>query len=197
MADDNNPDSAANVAMRAFAQTMSPPSAAPNSTPTQTRQPGRSSASRAAATPASKRGRGRRSKTKKSTVKAASKSASVSMQKAPTAEMTADTSGTLPDADAVTMSQQQDGQPPAFGSAASPAPALVLRPEEAEANRSTLSTLDQYRAAAETYQAVLQARTDNKPMAGSLTGLPPSSKEVENAKRRLKDVTQAMMLNLD
>lgn len=171
MADEANPDSAENVALRAFAQTVSPPAAAPTPVPAKSRQP-----------KASKRGKGRASKGKQPAAKAASKSAPVApMHGAPEAQMTANDSGALQGVD-VTM---QD------------APALVLRPEEAEANRSTLSTLDQYRAAAETYQQVLQARTDNKPMPGSLTGLAPSSKEVEAAKRRLKDVTSAMMLNLD
>lgn len=80
---------------------------------------------------------------------------------------------------------------------ATPAPALVLRPEEAEANKTALSTLDQYNAAAQAYKEILQARNENKPLPGSLTGLPPSSKEVDAAKRALKDVTQAMMLSLD
>lgn len=78
-----------------------------------------------------------------------------------------------------------------------PGPSLVLRPEEAEANKSALSTLDQYNAAAQAYKEILQARTDNKPMAGSLTGLPPSAKQVDVAKRKLKELTQAMMLSLD
>lgn len=80
---------------------------------------------------------------------------------------------------------------------ASNAPVLVLPPKEAEANRTALSTLDQYNTAAQAYKEVLQARNENKPLLGSLTGLPPSSKELEAAKRKLKEVTQAMMLNLD
>lgn len=77
-----------------------------------------------------------------------------------------------------------------------PLSSLVLRPEEAEANKSTLSTLDQYNAAAQEYKELLQARTENKAAPGSLTGLPPSTKQVEAAKRRLKDLTQAMMADL-
>lgn len=80
---------------------------------------------------------------------------------------------------------------------ATPAPTLVLPPEEAEANRTALSTLDQYNAAAQAYKELLQARNENTPLLGSLTGLPPSSKEVEAAKQKLKEVTQAMMLSLE
>lgn len=78
-----------------------------------------------------------------------------------------------------------------------PSPTLVLRPGEAEANKTALSTLDQYTAAAQAYKKILQARNDNKPLAGSLTGLPPSSKEADVAKQTLKKVTQAMMMSLD
>lgn len=74
---------------------------------------------------------------------------------------------------------------------------LVLPPEEAEANKSTLSTLDQYNDAARIYKELLEARNDNKPLPGSLTGMPPSAKEVDSAKRKLKEATQAMMLALD
>ncbi|KKY31206.1 hypothetical protein UCDDA912_g08847 [Diaporthe ampelina] len=58
-------------------------------------------------------------------------------------------------------------------------------------------TLDQYNDAARVYKELLEARNNNKPLAGSLTGMPPSAKEVDSAKRKLKDATQAMMLALD
>ncbi|KAL1849190.1 hypothetical protein Daus18300_013347 [Diaporthe australafricana] len=74
---------------------------------------------------------------------------------------------------------------------------LVVPPEEAEANKTTLSTLDQYNAAAKIYKELLEARTSDKPVLGSLTCMPPSAKEVEGAKRKLKEATQAMMLALD
>lgn len=80
---------------------------------------------------------------------------------------------------------------------ASPMTSLILRTEEAEANKSTLSTLDQYNVAATVYKELLEARTENRPLPGSLTGLPPSAKEVDTAKFKLKEATQAMMLALD
>ncbi|KUI68352.1 hypothetical protein VM1G_04629 [Cytospora mali] len=80
---------------------------------------------------------------------------------------------------------------------ASPTPQLILCTEEAEANKSTISALDQYNAAASVYKELLEARNENKALPGSLTGLPPSAKEVDTAKRKLKEATQAMMLALD
>lgn len=74
---------------------------------------------------------------------------------------------------------------------------LVLPPEEAEANKSTLGTLDQYNDAARVYKELLEARNNSRPLPGSLTGMPPSAKEVDSAKRKLKEATQAMMLALD
>ncbi|KAG8168003.1 hypothetical protein KVR01_003692 [Diaporthe batatas] len=86
---------------------------------------------------------------------------------------------------------------PAPKAAASAASGLVLAPEETEANKSTLSALDQYNDAARVYKELLEARNSNQPLAGSLTGMAPSAKELETAKRKLKDATQAMMLALD
>lgn len=74
-----------------------------------------------------------------------------------------------------------------------PAPALVLRPEEMDANKSTLSAVDQYDIAAKVFKEILQARTENRAMPGSLTGLPPSAKDVEIARQRLKNATSAML----
>lgn len=86
---------------------------------------------------------------------------------------------------------------PVSKSTASLTSGLVLQPEEAEANKSTLSTLDQYNDAARIYKELLEARNNNKPLPGSLTGMPPSAKEVDSAKRKLKEATQAMMLALE
>lgn len=151
--------------------------------------------------PASKRSKGRGTKSKQpATTKP--KPASSPMQQAPTADMTPDQSRALQAVEDVT-SRSEDTRTTAMDAMAvidapaASAPSLVLRPEEADANRAALSTLDQYHAAAQAYKEILQARTDNKPLAGSLTGLPPSAKDLESAKRRLKEVNQALMLNLD
>lgn len=93
--------------------------------------------------------------------------------------------------------QSNENTVPAPKPAAPVTSGLVLAPEETEANKSTLSALDQYNDAARVYKELLEARTSNQPLPGSLTGMPPSAKEVEAAKRKLKDATQAMMLALD
>lgn len=197
LGNDGSSETAANVAMRVFDshdQTMPPPAAATNTVPSNpaysTGVGASASPSQSVATPGPKRGAGRPSMTKQPSAKSGSKSAPFSTQEAPTAQMSPAGSGALPGV-------ESQGEYKYAASAPLSVPALVLHPEEAEANRTTLSTLDQYKAAAEAYQQILQARTDNTPLPGSLTGLPPSSKEVEAAKRNLKEVTQAMMLNLD
>ncbi|KAJ4390866.1 hypothetical protein N0V93_004465 [Gnomoniopsis smithogilvyi] len=146
-----------------------------------------------------KRSKGQSTKSKKPVAKAVPSP----ILQAPTAQMIPDQPHALPDVEEPTSPRHQDTQAAAIdamaviaGPAAS-APTLVLRPEEADANRAALSTLDQYHAAAQAYKEILQARTDNKPLAGSLTGLPPSVKDLELAKRRLKEVNQALMLNLE
>lgn len=93
--------------------------------------------------------------------------------------------------------QPNTGVASASKPAASVASGLVLPPEEAEANKSTLSTLDHYNDAARVYKELLEARNNNRPLPSSLTGMPPSAKEVDSAKRKLKEATQAMMLALD
>lgn len=129
------------------------------------------------------------------------KPAPIPAREAPPAILTAQTGPPyLATTHDTTISQHPTASSNAPGSATAPvtpAPALLLRPEEAEANKTALSTLDQYNSAAQAYKEILQARNENKPLPGSLTGLPPSSKEVEAAKRTLKDVTQAMMLSLE
>lgn len=213
--DADGPDSAASVAARVFARvgqslpqtTASPrpvsmyPAPPPARAAAMTASRGSTKASpqpgsKSSATVPLKRGRGRPPK------KPITKPAPAPELKAPSAP-----GATLPAPppaaprdgmtanDPGTPSVAQDNAP--TPTAATPAPMLVLRPEEAEANKTALSTLDLYHAAAETYKSMLQARTDNKPLPGSLTGLPPSANEVDLAKRKLKEATQAMMLNLE
>lgn len=193
----DDPGSTANVTARVFAsmgQTMSKP--ADSSHPAQKKRPrpptttSATPPSRSLPSTGHKRLKGRPAKPQPSPS---------AMHEAPIANMTP-----APDPEApASSSQQQDTQTTAVDAVAAvaapaaPAPSLVLRPEEADANRAALSTLDQYHAAAQAYKEILQARNDNKPLAGSLTGLPPSAKDLELAKRKLKEVNQALMLNLE
>lgn len=202
-------DSAANVSARVFARMGQTSSGLANPpSPAQKKQPRSSSASHSSAPKprpveagGPKRPKGRPSKHKQPIAKPVP----ASMHEAPTANMTPDQTGGagLPDVEISASSRLQDPRATAIdamaaiANPAAPAPSLVIRPEEADANRAALSTLDQYHAAAQAYKEILQARNDNRPLSGSLTGLPPSAKDLELAKRKLKEVNQALMLNLE
>lgn len=203
--DEDGPDRTANATAPVFApicQTLPEPSSS-SLDPTQTKLPQSTTPNPSTATPMAnvgpKRQKGRSSKSKQPLTKPAPPP----LLQAPTADMTPDQSSAPPDVEDSALSRRQDAQATAMDAMAAitapaaPAPTLVLRPEEADANRAALSTLDQYHAAAQTYKEILQARNDNKPLAGSLTGLPPSAKDLELAKRKLKEVNQALMLNLE
>lgn len=114
-----------------------------------------------------------------------------------TPKASATTNTMLPDHEGNYATEPNTNVEPASKTAASDMPGLVLAPEETEANKSTLSTLDQYNDAARVYKELLEARNSNSPLPGSLTGMPPSAKELDSAKRKLKEATQAMMLALD
>lgn len=73
---------------------------------------------------------------------------------------------------------------------------LIVRPEEAEANKSTLDVVEQYSAAAQLLKDMVQARTENRALPGSLTGLPPSLKAVDTARQNLKAAAHAMYMAL-
>lgn len=167
----------------------------------ESRQAAPMSSSQPASAPASQNAASNR-RVGRTTKQPIAKPASISALDAPSSPIpTAQTDSPYPAAPPDPAVLQHPGalsNAPDFAAApATPAPALVLRPEEAEANKTALSTLDQYNAAAQAYKEILQARNENKPLPGTLTGLPPSSKEVDAAKRTLKEVTQAMMLSLD
>lgn len=77
-----------------------------------------------------------------------------------------------------------------------PTPVLVVRPEEAEANKSTLDVVEQYTAAAQLVKDMVSARTESRALPGSITGMPPSLKDVEAAKQKLKAAAHAMYTSL-
>ncbi|KAK2596553.1 hypothetical protein N8I77_013438 [Diaporthe amygdali] len=74
-----------------------------------------------------------------------------------------------------------------------PAPPLVIPLEEAERHRASHSAVDLYHKAALECMEYLAARADARPVANSLTGMPPSLKDVEDAKGRLKEAAGAML----
>lgn len=77
-----------------------------------------------------------------------------------------------------------------------PAPPLVIPPEEAERHRASHDAIEKHHKAALECMEYLAARADARPLRESLTGMPPSLKDVENAKGRLKEAAEAMLANL-
>lgn len=77
-----------------------------------------------------------------------------------------------------------------------PAPPLVVPPEEAERHRASHDAIEKHRKAATECMEYLAARADARPFRKSLTGMPPSLKDVENAKGRLKEAAEAMLASL-
>lgn len=74
-----------------------------------------------------------------------------------------------------------------------PAPPLVIPPEEAERHRANHDAIEKHHKAALECMEYLAARADARPLRESLTGMPPSLKDVENAKGRLKEAAEAML----
>lgn len=79
-----------------------------------------------------------------------------------------------------------------------PAPTIVIPipPEEAERHRASHDAIEKHHKAALECMAYLAARADGRPLRDSLTGLPPSLKDVEGAKGRLKEAAEAMLASL-
>lgn len=77
-----------------------------------------------------------------------------------------------------------------------PAPPLVVPSEEAERHRASHDAIEKHHKAALECMEYLAARADSRPLRESLTGMPPSLKDVENAKGRLKEAAEAMLASL-
>ncbi|KAG6355152.1 hypothetical protein INS49_004233 [Diaporthe citri] len=77
-----------------------------------------------------------------------------------------------------------------------PAPPLVIPPEEAERHRASYDAIEKHHKAALECMEYLAARADARPLRESLTGMPPSLKDVENAKGRLREAAEAMLVSL-
>lgn len=74
-----------------------------------------------------------------------------------------------------------------------PAPTMVIPPEEADRHRTSLDAIEKHNKAALECMEYLAARADALPLRESLTGLPPSLKDVESAKGRLREAVEAML----
>lgn len=74
-----------------------------------------------------------------------------------------------------------------------PAPPLVILPEEVEKHKGDLKTIEQYQKATKECLEFLAARANHRPLLDSLTGMPPSLKDITNAKERLREAATAML----
>lgn len=77
-----------------------------------------------------------------------------------------------------------------------PAPPVIIPPEEADRHRASHDAVEKHNKAALECMEYLAARADGRPLRESLTGLPPSLKDVELAKGRLKEAAEAMLASL-
>lgn len=73
-----------------------------------------------------------------------------------------------------------------------PAPPLVMPPEEVARHRAQYKALETYHEATKEVMDLLKARADGVSVALSLTGLPPSLKDIEGAKARLKEAVNML-----
>lgn len=76
------------------------------------------------------------------------------------------------------------------------APPVVIPPEEAEGHRASHDAIGKQQKAALECMEYLAARADGRPLSGSLTGLPPSLRDVDAAKGRLREAAEAMLASL-
>lgn len=73
------------------------------------------------------------------------------------------------------------------------APPVVIAAEEMEKHKEEYKTIESYQKATQECLDFLDARANNRPLVDSLTGMPPSLKDVTNAKERLREAANAML----
>ena len=78
-----------------------------------------------------------------------------------------------------------------------PAPPLVIPPEEVERHKASYDAIIKHQKAGFECMQYLMARTEARPLPESLTGLPPSLKDVEGAKVRLRESAEALLASLE
>lgn len=83
--------------------------------------------------------------------------------------------------------------PPSTKTSKIPAPPLVTAPEEIEKHTSDLRKIGEYQKMTQECMDLLAARVSKKPLLNSLTGLPPSLKDIEHAKEKLREAANAML----
>lgn len=84
-------------------------------------------------------------------------------------------------------------QPPPPKVSKIPAPPLVIPPGEVEKHKEDYKTIEQYHKVTQECLDFLAARTNGRPLLGSLTGMPPSLKDITTAKERLREAANALL----
>ncbi|PSR81939.1 hypothetical protein BD289DRAFT_438361 [Coniella lustricola] len=74
-----------------------------------------------------------------------------------------------------------------------PSPPLVISPEEATRHRAERRVLQAQQKLAQELSDLLAARADCRPVVGSLTGLPPSLKDIDDARDKMKGWARALL----
>lgn len=77
-----------------------------------------------------------------------------------------------------------------------PAPPLIIPEEEADAHEADHKTVEDFLKVGRECLEVLAARAENRLLTDSLTGLPPSLKDVQNAKERLRVAARTLSKEL-
>ncbi|KAJ4387473.1 hypothetical protein N0V93_008065 [Gnomoniopsis smithogilvyi] len=77
-----------------------------------------------------------------------------------------------------------------------PQPPLIMPPEEVEKHNSEAKLLEKLQQTSQECLDVVSARASGKPMKNSLTGLPPSLQDIELAKEKLREVANAVLVEL-
>lgn len=73
-----------------------------------------------------------------------------------------------------------------------PVPAMAIPAEEAEKHKGDQKILEKIQKLSEECIKMMSARANNQLLENSLTGLPPSKFDIQNAKKRLKDAADAL-----
>lgn len=77
-----------------------------------------------------------------------------------------------------------------------PAPPLVMPPEEVARHRAEHKTIEVCGRATREMLDLLAARADGRSAPGSLTGLPPSLRDIEGARERLREAANVLLMGL-
>lgn len=87
-------------------------------------------------------------------------------------------------------------QPPPPKVSRIPAPPLTMPPEEVERHMSDHGRLQKYQKVTQDCMDLIAARASGRPVLNSLTGLPPSLRDIQSAKEKVKEVATALLAKL-